>query len=260
MSVANQKSTGTRMGLRTKFVTAFALQAIVIAVLLAILQYLLVSRAMVGLTVQQGSAIAETVKATAGYYVIFGLTDDLKKIVTDLKKNPSVEYAEFLDANGKVLAASSGQQAQGLAGRVLERERGALLRAGVHIYNEPFFETEADANNPKAKPKGYFRLLMNESQADRAIASLIRWNAGTTLLVLLGAVLLSWLASRLIVKPVLALVTTAGQISKGDLTQRASVSSGDEIGVLAGAFNDMTANLERTVKSLVQSQTQLKDV
>ena len=247
------------MGLRTKFVAAFALQAIVIALLLAILQYLLVRRALVALTVEQGSAIAETVKATAGYYVIFGLTDDLKKIANDLKRNPSVEYAEFLNADGKVLAASSDQQAVGLPGRTLARERGAAMpNQGTHVYAEPFYETEADEKS--GKPKGWFRLVMNDNQAERAIASLIQWNAGTTLLVLLAAIALSWLASRLIVKPILALVDTAGQIAKGDLTQRAGVTSGDEIGVLAGAFNDMTANLERTVRSLMQSQSQLKSV
>src|SRR5690349_15158156 len=110
MSVAKQNGAGARMGLRTKFVTAFALQAIVIALLLAILQYLLVRRAMIDLTVQQGSAIAKTVESTAGYYVIFGLTDDLRKIANDLKKNPSVEYAEFTDGSGKILAATSTQQ------------------------------------------------------------------------------------------------------------------------------------------------------
>ena len=260
MFAGKPKDTGVRMGLRTKFVTAFALQAVVVALLLAVLQYLVVRRAMIGLTVQQGSAIAETIKATAGYYVIFGLTDDLKKIVTDLKKNPSVQYAEFLDASGKPLAASAPQQAEGLAGRVLERERGTVTNTGLHIYTEPFYETDADAKNPNAKPKGYFRLLMNETQAQSAIASLIRWNAGTTLLVLLAASLLAWLASRLIVRPILSLVDTAGQIAKGDLTQRAAVDSRDEIGILAGAFNDMTANLERTVKSLVQSQFKLKNV
>jgi methyl-accepting chemotaxis protein len=261
MSVPKQNGTGARMGLRTKFVAAFALQAIVIALLLAVLQYLLVRRAMVALTVEQGSAIAETIKSTAGYYVIFGLTDDLNKIVKDLKKNPSVQYADFLNADGtKILAATSSQQADGLAGRKLERERGAeIANQGLHVYVQPFYETEADeAKNTNVK--GWFRLVMNDTQAQNAIGSLIRWNAGITLGVLLAAIALAWLASRLIVKPILALVDTAGQIAKGDLTQRASVTTTDEIGTLAGAFNDMTANLERTVKSLMQSQAQLKNV
>ncbi|HEX8411838.1 MAG TPA: methyl-accepting chemotaxis protein [Thermoanaerobaculia bacterium] len=260
MLAGNQKETGARLGLRAKFVLAFALQALLIAVPLVVIQQLLVRRAMIRQTVEQGSAIAETVEATAGYYVIFGLTDDLKKIVADLARNPSVAYAEFLDGNGKVLAATHPKQAEGLAGRVLERERGIVTGRGLHIYTEPFYETEGDAAKPGAKPKGYFRLLMNESQASEAMTLLRRWSYGTTLLILAAASFLAWIASRYIVRPILALVETARQIAKGDLTQKARVESGDEIGVLAEAFNGMTGNLERTVHSLVQSQAKLKNV
>ena len=260
MLAENRNDARARLGLRAKFVIAFALQALVIAVPLVLIQQILVRRAMIRQTVEQGAGIAETVKATAGYYVIFGLTDDLKKIVNDLRKNPSVTYAEFLDANGKVLAATHTQQAEGVAGRVLERERGVEVTGrGLHIYAEPFFEAEGDEAKG-AKPKGYFRLLMNESQAENAMGLLRTWSLGTTALVLIAASALAWLASRYIVRPILALVATAGQIAKGDLTQRAKIDTGDEIGVLAQAFNDMTANLERTVTSLVQSQSKLKNV
>jgi methyl-accepting chemotaxis protein len=59
---------------------------------------------------------------------------------------------------------------------------------------------------------------------------------------------------------VLALVDTARQIAKGDLTQRASVATGDEIGSLGEAFNSMAEQLERTVKNLMESQAKLKSV
>jgi len=260
MLAGTKNETGARLGLRAKFVLAFALQALLIAVPLVVIQQLLVRRAMIRQTVEQGSAIAETVEATAGYYVLFGLTDDLKKIVADLARNPSVAYAEFLDGSGKVLAATHPEQAPGLAGRVLERERGIVTGRGLHIYTEPFYETEADAAKPGTKPKGYFRLLMNESQASEAMTLLRRWSYGTTLLILAAASFLAWIASRYIVRPILSLVETARQIAKGDLTQKAKVESGDEIGILAEAFNGMTANLERTVTSLVQSQAKLKNV
>src|ERR1043165_7961416 len=237
MAGVSRKESGVRMGLRGKVVAAFALQTIFVALLLVLIQQYLVRRSMIEVTVQQGSAIAETVKATAGYYVIFGLTDDLKKIAADLARNRSVEYAEFLDANGKVLAATDPNQPTGLAGRVLERERGTMSRSGrkVHIYTEPFFETEADAKNPNAKPKGFFRLLMNEAEAETAMGQLLAWNIGTALLVLILASVIALLASRFIVRPILSLVETAGRIAKGDLTQRAQAESKDEIGVLAEA-------------------------
>jgi methyl-accepting chemotaxis protein len=260
MLAGNQKQQGARLGLRAKFVIAFALQALAIAIPLVVIQQLLVRRAMIRQTVEQGSAIADTISATAGYYVMFGLIDDLRKIVTDLGKSQSVEYAEFLDGNGKVLAATDPAQPEGLAGRILEPESGVeLTRRGLHIYTRLFYETDADRQKG-AKPKGYFRLLMNESQAGNAITSLLWWNIGATLLVLIGASVLAWVASRYIVRPILSLVDTARQIARGDLTQRAKAESSDEIGVLAEAFNGMTSNLERTVKSLVQSQAKLKNV
>jgi methyl-accepting chemotaxis protein len=254
------KDSGVRFGLRTKFVIGFAVPTALIALLLLVLQQWLVRRAMIAQTVEQGNAIAQTVEATAGYYVIFGLTDDLRNIATDLGRSKSVEYADFLDANGKILAASKPTVPPVLLNRTAVRESGQILGEGTHIYSVPFHETRAEAANPQAKPKGYFRLLMNESQADDALSALRRWNLGMTALILALAGTLAWLASGFIVRPILALVDTARQLAKGDLTQRAKQGSSDEIGALAEAFNAMAGNLERTVKSLVQSQSKLKSV
>lgn len=269
MLAGNQKNARLQWGLRPKLVAAFALQIIVVALLLFGIQQLLVRRAMIRQTVEQGDAIAKTIEATAGYYVIFGLTDDLKSIVGDLARSPSVTYAEFLDGAGKSLAATSATAPDVLRGRRLARENGTSATLGqgsaaagstVHVYTVPFFESKADAANPAAKAKGYFRLLMNESQAERAISSLRTWNAGITVLVLLVASALAWLASGLIVRPIQSLVDTARQIARGDLTQRAQARSADEIGGLAATFNEMAAHLERTVRSLGESQSKLRAV
>lgn len=251
---------GVRLGLRAKFVVAFAIPIILVALLLVGLQRYLVRSAMIEQTIDQGAAIAQTIEATAGYYVIFGLTDDLKAIVTKIDENPSVEYAEFLDGSGKVMAATAAKPPAVLAKRKLQRERGEDAGNALHVYTIPFFETAADASNPAATPKGHFRLLLNESRARQAVNSMQRWNVAITTLVLIVATLMAWFASRLLVTPILALVGTAREIAKGDLTQRAAVKSTDEIGSLAEAFNVMAGNLERTVKNLVQSQSKLKSV
>ncbi|HEX6083783.1 MAG TPA: methyl-accepting chemotaxis protein [Thermoanaerobaculia bacterium] len=258
MLAGKRKERGARRGLRAKIVIAFALQALGIAVPLLIIQQVLVRRAMIAETVHQGSAIANAIQTTANYYVVFNLTDDLKKIVADLKKNPSVEYAEFLDANEKRIA-STGEPPAGLAGRRLANEDDEVTGRSMHVYTRLFHEKADDAAKG-VPPKGYFRMLMNHRQATSAISSLLRANLLATLVVLAIAITLAWLASRYIVRPILSLADTAGQIAGGDLTQRARVESTDEIGALAEAFNGMTANLERTVKSLVQSQSKLKNV
>ncbi len=256
MAVENQNDAGVRFGLRSKFVAAFATATVVIALILLLLQQYLVRRAMIRQTTEQGSAIARAIEATAGYYVIFGLTDDLKVIVNKLGQNQSVTYAEFRDGSGKVLASSEPEVPTALVNRPLVAEDGAVVEGNQHVYSVPFRETEGDTT----KPKGYFRLLLNESQAESAIASLWTWNLGIIALTLAVASVLAWFASQLIVRPILALVATARQIAKGDLTQRAEVSAGDEIGSLAEAFNAMAGDLEKTVKNLVQSQAKLKAV
>src|ERR1051325_8940971 len=252
--------TRTRIGLRSKLIGTFAVITVVVALLILLLQQWQVRRAMIRQTVEQGAAIAQTIESTAGYYVIFGLTDDLKNIVADLGKSPSVEYADFLDAGGKVLAATKPAVPAALANRPARNERGTAGGSGLHIYSVPFYETKAEASHPNANPKGYLRLLMNESQAQAALANLRTWAGGIVILALIAASLLAWLAARFIVLPILSLVDTAEQISKGDLTQRAEIASTDEIGGLADTFNGMAGNLERTVKSLMQSQSKLKSV
>ncbi|MDP9192608.1 MAG: methyl-accepting chemotaxis protein [Acidobacteriota bacterium] len=256
MSAEDQNIAGVRFGLRSKFVLAFATATVLIAVVLLLLQQVLVRRAMIRQTVEQGSAIARAIEATAGYYVIFGLTDDLKVIVSKLAQNQSVEYAEFLDGSGKTLASSKAERPELLENRPLKPEEGVVLGDHLHIYTVEFYET----NETGGKPKGYFRLLLNETQAQIALSALWTWNIAITALVLVLASLLAWFASQLIVRPILALVTSARQIAKGDLTQRAEVSTADEIGSLAEAFNAMAADLEKTVKNLIQSQTKLKSV
>jgi methyl-accepting chemotaxis protein len=256
MAVLNQNEARVRFGLRSKFVLAFATATILIALLLLLLQQYLVRKAMIQQTVEQGAAIARAIEATAGYYVIFGLTDDLKAIVTKLAQNQSVEYAEFLDGNGKILAASRPEVPEAVRGRQPAPEEGQAVGENLHVYTVPFFET-AEATG---KPKGYFRLLMNEVQAQKALSSMWTWNLAITALILALASILAWFASQFIVRPILALVTTAQQIAKGDLTQRAEVGSGDEIGSLAEAFNAMAGDLEKTVKNLMQSQAKLKSV
>jgi len=253
----NQSKSQTRFGLREKFIAIFALQTLVIAGVILLIERYAVKKAMTDQTVQQGSAIAATIGSTAGYYVLFGLTDDLKSIISDLSKNKSVEYADFVSDEGKTLAASKPQPPAFLVKRQLAPEQRVNLGSGLHLYVIPFTENRAD---PAAKAKGYFRLVVNESDALSAIASLKWWNIGVTILALFLAILAAYFGSRFIIRPILALVATASRIAQGDLTQRTVVDRDDEIGNLYEAFNSMAANLERTVKSLVASQAKLKSV
>jgi signal transduction histidine kinase/ActR/RegA family two-component response regulator len=61
-----------------------------------------------------------------------------------------------------------------------------------------------------------------------------------------------YLASRRIARPILAIADTAAAVSAGDLTREAPVTTQDEVGTLARAFNAMTARLRETLEGLEQ--------
>jgi signal transduction histidine kinase/ActR/RegA family two-component response regulator/HAMP domain-containing protein len=69
--------------------------------------------------------------------------------------------------------------------------------------------------------------------------------------VLLASIGIYALARR-IADPILAITKTATAVTGGDLTRVAPVTSSDEIGTLAGAFNDMTGQLRETLEGLEQ--------
>jgi methyl-accepting chemotaxis protein len=253
-----------RFGLRQKFIAAFTLQTLIIALAIVALEQYNVRRAITEETVAQGDAIARTIESTAGYYVLFGLTDDLKKIVDDLGANHSVQYADFLSVDGKPLAATAAAPPPEVVQRPLKRESRVRIEIGggaaLHLFVVPFYESRTEAANPAAKPKGYFRLLINERHAAEAARSMLGTNIVITVLAMVVSVILAFLASRLMVRPILDLAAAAQKVAQGDLTQRTEVATSDEIGSLGQAFNSMSANLERTVKSLVHSQGKLKSV
>jgi len=69
---------------------------------------------------------------------------------------------------------------------------------------------------------------------------------------LVGAILLSLGIGQVIAAPLIRLTQTAEQISSGNLSARATITSKDETGILAGTFNRMTDQLNETLFGLEQ--------
>jgi signal transduction histidine kinase len=71
--------------------------------------------------------------------------------------------------------------------------------------------------------------------------------------ILLGMALSWWAAAR-VTRPVQRLAESAGRVAAGDWNATVDVSSGDEIGTLARAFNRMTGELVAQRERLVQAE------
>ena len=81
-------------------------------------------------------------------------------------------------------------------------------------------------------------------------------------LVLLVAIVLAsligWLLARVVTRPLSELSDAAARVAGGDLRGRIAVRSGDEVGRLASAFNDMTDELRVYIGELEGSRDELR--
>ncbi|HEU0303921.1 MAG TPA: ATP-binding protein [Gaiellaceae bacterium] len=68
-----------------------------------------------------------------------------------------------------------------------------------------------------------------------------------------------YIASRRIARPILAITDTATAVAAGDLTREAPVTTRDEVGTLAVAFNTMTSRLRETLEGLEQRVAERTD-
>jgi methyl-accepting chemotaxis protein len=245
LSGASTEGSPRRIGLRLKFVLAFALQTIIIALLIVGLEQWRVRKTIRDELLVRAEGLARTVAIASGNAAANGRVDELRAVVDDVKSRPWIDYADFVAADGRVLVSSQAAPPAGLVSTPGRTDFGDAL----HLYVAPL-----------AGGKTYFRLVANERDA-MSILRQLRWsNLGSALLALLLAAGLAWIGSRVIVRPVVHLAGNARRLADGDLTQRAEIGSNDEIGELAAAFNTMAANLEKTVSNLVRSQAQLKSV
>ena len=101
-------------------------------------------------------------------------------------------------------------------------------------------------------------------RADLAeVNSKLRIYVGISSLILLGSLLLAFALStalqNLILRPIIALTTVANRISQTrDYTVRAEKLSGDELGVLTDAFNQMLGDIEERTSALQQANESMR--
>lgn len=78
-----------------------------------------------------------------------------------------------------------------------------------------------------------------------------------SVVILCVAGILGSIMSRRLSRPIQELARASQAVAGGDLKQRVKVARGDEIGILAASFNQMTAQLERSFADLAERHAEL---
>lgn len=105
--------------------------------------------------------------------------------------------------------------------------------------------------------KDWLSYLLTDVRVDAAMRAGQRSVQLVTLLGAAGSLLVAYLLTFILTRPLLALREMAQKVADGDLTARARVWSSDEIGVLATAVNTMTNRLVASQDDLARSNHHL---
>ena len=183
----------------------------------------------------------DSLTAGAEYWVLTGNTANLSRLAAGVLRQKDVVYCEIRDVDGKTLFRGGESAAAPLAREyhadITAPKRRSVSQESLLLGGQP--EREEIERIGTAAIRFTLTGLENRLHQERDLTALM------VILVVLTAFLSSWLMiKRILGRPIAALISGTARIGAGELSCRVEVHPGDEMGQLAGAFNDMTAKLQ----------------
>jgi two-component system phosphate regulon sensor histidine kinase PhoR len=112
----------------------------------------------------------------------------------------------------------------------------------------------------QGKILGIARVALPVAAVEQNVSQVTRTIILATVIITVLAVLAAWLIARTTTRPIRQLTRAAREISSGQLGQKITILTKDEIGQLAQAFNEMSSNLKTTVEAISTEKTKLANV
>jgi PAS domain S-box-containing protein len=177
------------------------------------------------------------------------------RLAADLRDMTRSEVSFVLD--GRVVASTWPDAVR----RAVEQVLGAASGAG----DAPFEmrlggENYLSLSGRLERERGGYLIQRSLSETVGFLTTLERTLVALGLGVLLAAAFISFFGVARIAKPVRALVEGTRRLAAGDLGHRLTVTSGDELGELAGSFNEMAGALATSRDHLEESGRRYRDL
>ncbi|OGR03297.1 MAG: hypothetical protein A2511_16895 [Deltaproteobacteria bacterium RIFOXYD12_FULL_50_9] len=213
------------------------------------------------------AASSEIVKISIRQDMMGGRMEDLQRILESIGGTEQIERIRLFDGRGRISYSSVREE----IGQEVKRDSPACR--GCHdslvdyvkkahwtiwgdddiktltyvapIYNEfGCYIAACHAHSPEQKILGLLTTDYSLGQYDKRIsAQILNTTVYTVFFVVVIALFLSVILWKIVVKPLTALSAGMKRVSSGEFAHKVEVSSQDEIGRLAGTFNEMTDEL-----------------
>lgn len=196
----------------------------------------------------KGVSIAEMLAYNVSPGLEFGDRQYVEDAIQGAKKDKDFVYVKVFDSSGKEFYSFKSQEAKEF-GRPGSKEKLSISEEILTI-SAPIYSHQ---NRIGLLSLGLSLANLNqEISRNRKLVFLIFFCT-----VFLGILIANYLGN-LLTCPILQLRDAAQKLSSGETEVKVKISSSDEIGFLADAFNEMTESLNRFKKQLIQEKELLK--
>ncbi|MCK4591645.1 MAG: PAS domain S-box protein, partial [Candidatus Latescibacteria bacterium] len=233
---------GWNSTIRTKLTAIFTLLIAVISVFIFIFFPARLKNQATEAVVAKAQTIAEMTAYSISPALFFEDIENIEKVFKSTRQNKDLVYIMLLNDSGETVTVFNKDKAD-KANFIQAKNNNYMSRDGM-TYNimTPIL------HNTREIGQLYLGLSLKELKAEisrsRAIIALV-----SVMIFIVGMVAVFGI-STLVTGPLSQMAKTVEQISQGDLTQRAAVSSQDEVGQLAQSFNLMVDSLESAHREL----------
>jgi two-component system NtrC family sensor kinase len=231
---------------------------------------------------------SDLVQSSTHYSMLINRKEDVRQIIRTIAREAGVDGVRIYDKQGFIVVSGDpddvGRQVdleaeacvichdEGAPPRSLPRGRLARIyrvQGGDEhrvlglinpIENTPECSSAACHAHPSEQTiLGVLDVKMSMAEADKRLDATRRqaFTAAAVIILLIGissATFIYWTVRR----PVHRLVEGSRRIARGDLTERIRINAGDEIGLLADAFNNMTRDLQQAREQILNGSRQLE--
>jgi signal transduction histidine kinase len=255
--------------------TAVAIASVIVAILVANAVYLILTkRAELRKQTEDQAlkfALLTRDRIGSGYdtYAVkdFKFRDLMREI---LRLNPDVDRIQIIDIDGRIRFDSTQMDEAGSHGaeppqrRVQDAERLAAVKAvadsilrGRDASGQETLEIVAPYREDWGRHTLSVAYRVNYKNLEPRLARLVYVTGGLTLASILMSVLIAVSLASRITKPLEALTSGVKDIAEGHFDRRLSITSHDELEILAETFNHMTGRLKQHVEQLEESNKKL---
>jgi two-component system NtrC family sensor kinase len=221
-----------------------------------------------------GDRIADTILRSTRDAMMDNDPGDLQRIIRAIGAQPGIERLRIFDKAGRIQTSTRPEEVAAMVDksaeqcyvchaedrplerlerpdrlRIFEREGGERVLAIIQpIRNEPDCATAAcHAHPPEQQVLGVLDVQLSLGQVEAQLAASER-QLGVGLVVTTVALLalagaLTW---RMVLRPVRRITAASRKVGAGDLSVRAPVTSGDEIGEMTESWNRMVEEISRS--------------